>query len=97
MVGDDQLYAAFGGQLGFLDRGDAAVNRDDGMGSLGRKFLDRRDVETVSFFEPVGHIVSHLGLGLSEQLKQNSHAGDAIHVVVAVEHDTPAISNRPGQ
>ena len=90
VIGDDQINAELSCDLGFFDRRDAAVDADDDVGALGRERFDGLGVEAVALFESVGDVGPDVGVRAAdghEGVVEDRRGGDAVDVVVAIDHD----------
>ncbi len=90
VVGDDEVDAERGAQRGLLDRGDAAVDRDDELHALPGEKADGGLVEAIAFFDPAGDVAGTLRALPAQKISQQAGRGDAVDVVVAVYSDVLA-------
>ena len=93
MVGDDQLQAQLAGRLRLGQAGDAAIDRDDQRRpALGQR-PQRLVVQPVAFFEPIGHVVRHIGPEQPQADNEDRRAGHAVGVVVAIDDDLSLVAD----
>ena len=97
VIGDDDLEPELAREADRLERGDAAVHRDDQRASGGARLLDVGRLDAV----PVAHAVRHhrvprqaAGLERGEQQRRAAHPVD---VVVAYHRDALATPPRVEQ
>ena len=94
MVGDDDLEPAgpCGGDL--VDRGDAAVDRQDEAASLVGKPLERRLAHAVALVEAARQVPFRVGAELAQDQDRERGRRDAVGVVIAVDADPAAVRDR---
>jgi hypothetical protein len=96
VVGDDQVHAAVAGDLGLLDGGDAAVDRDDQLRALVAQLGQRLGVQAVAFLDAVGDVELGVPAEHADRVPQDAGGRDAVDVVVAVDDDLLLVPDRPG-
>ena len=94
VIGDDQLQAELAGQGGLFHGGDAAIDRDQHRRLAVAPGADGLDVQPISFLDAMGHIVADLGPQHLQTEPEDRRAGNAVDVIVAVDHDPPPGDNR---
>ena len=88
MVGDHQFNAKLLGVLGFFHRRNAIVHRDDKMIALFRQFFQNRFVQAIAFILAAGQTASNtLRAHIAQILIQKCGGCDAIHIIIAKNHD----------
>jgi hypothetical protein len=97
VVGDDDLYAERARVRDLLDRGDAAVDRDEQLGPRRRLALDARDRQAVAVLEAAGQLAHRGRAEALERPCQDRRGADAVNVVVAVDDDPRAARDMPHQ
>ena len=94
VVGDDDLHAEFIGQLDLVEAGDAAIDGDHQLGAALGQLADGVGVEAVALIDAVGDVIIDLCAEDFQQVPQDGHAGDAVHVVIAVDGDFFPVRDR---
>ena len=87
VVGDHQVDAQTGAQLGFLHGGDATVHRDDQGDTLFFQLVDGNGVQTVAFLQPSGDVGDAMHTKAAQKMGEQAGGGDAIHIVVTENGD----------
>ena len=87
MVGDDHIQPQLGGLGHFVDRRDAAVDRQHQRATVAGKPLEHPRSEPVAFVEAARQRPAHLGAELLEQDHSKRGRGNPVDVVVAVHAD----------
>ena len=88
MVGDHQFNAKLLGVLGFFHCRNAIVHRDDKMIALFRQLFQNRFVQAIAFILAAGQAASNaLRAYIAQILIQKGGGGDAIHIIIAKNHD----------
>ena len=83
MIGDHGVDAELERAVHCLDRGDAAVDRDDQTNAPGMRLLDRLDRQPVAVLGAVRDAVFHARAQLAQRGVEQVGRGDAVDVVVA--------------
>ena len=88
MVGDHQFNAKLLGVLGFFHCRNAIVQRDDKMIALFRQLFQNRFVQAIAFILAAGQAASNaLCAYITQILIQKGGGSDAIHIIIAKNHD----------
>ena len=85
MVGDNQIDAQLPGKRRLFHAADAAIDRDDQIDFFRRFRADRLGAQPVTFVEPVGDIIAHVGPQQFQAHIEQGRAGHAVDVVIAVD------------
>ncbi len=85
VIGDDEFHAQPPGFVGFCDAGDAAIDGNHHTRAARRDLAQRVAVEAVALVESAGDVEVRAGAEQREHLHQDGGAGDAVHVVIAVD------------
>jgi hypothetical protein len=96
MIGDNQIDALIAHHFRLLNRSNAAIDRDDHLGSL---IANRREcfgVEAISFVDAVGNVIIDFAAEGFDGVPENGGGGDAIDVVIAVDDDFFLIADGAG-
>src|SRR5689334_21006268 len=92
VIGDDQFHAAAGEGFGLVNCSDAAIDADNQLGAVFDELSQRFGVEAVAFFQSLGNVVVHIAAQQRDGVPENRGGGDAIDVVIAVDHNFFAIA-----
>src|SRR5688572_16111960 len=96
VISDDQVNSALAADLGLLDGGDAAVDRDDQPRAVGADLGEGLFVEAVAFFDAVGDVVVDFAAELADRVPEDGSGGDAVDVVIAVDDDLLSVADGLG-
>ena len=94
MVRDDDLEPALACLGDLLDRGHAAVDREDEPAALIGEPLKRFALDAVAFLETARQVRDDVGAELAQDEHRERGRGDAVGVVVAVDADSRAGCDR---
>ena len=94
MVGDDDLEPARPRLGDLLDRGHAAVDREDEPAALIGEPLERFALDAVAFLETARQVPDDVRAELAQDEHRERGRGDAVRVVVAVDADSRAGCDR---
>ena len=84
-------------KLGLIDRRDSAIDRHDQrrLALLGEP-AQGLGIDAIALLDAMRNVVLELGgAGQPQARPQHARAAHAVDVVVAVNHDLPALTNRP--
>jgi len=92
MIGDDEIDAALSvlcEGAGWLDSGDAAVDRDDDLCAAVGEGTEGFGVDSVAFFDAMGDVGADVcgGFKAFEGVVEDAGGGDSVDVVIAVDDD----------
>ena len=87
MVCDEQVQADAARVLRFAVGGDAAVDRDDDLGTALLQGVERITVESVAVFKALGYVEIGLRPELAQATEHQGRGADAVGVVVAEHGD----------
>lgn len=89
VIGDDEIDVSLARDAGGLDRRHAAVDGDDERSAVVGERTDRVGVEPVALVDSVWDVDLNRRFGRNgfREVVEDGGRGDAVHVVVAVDHD----------
>ena len=87
VIGDDAIDTHLAGGSDFIDRGDTAIDRDQKIDLPFFGFLKAVLGDAVALDKTIGKIVRYRGAKAVQDEEHQSRAGDAIDIVIAVDHD----------
>jgi len=94
MIGYKGLDAHLPSQPHRFDSGNPAINRYQKLCAAGGQSAHGVAVETIALIDTMGNIIIHLRPQHLQQMPQNCHTGDAIHIIIAVNGYFFAAFNR---
>ena len=87
VIGDNQIETQLARKLGGVKRRNAAIDSHQELAAgLGQSF-NRLEVQAVTLVDAVRDVIVHVGAEQSEHLPEDGDAGNAVHVVVAIQGD----------
>ena len=95
VVGDHDVEPRGARCRNLLDRGDAAVHRDEQLHAAPAQPLDRRAGEPVALVEAARQLPHRIGAERAQRPQQHRGGADAVHVVVAEHGDHRAALDVP--
>ena len=95
VVGDDHVEPELARAGDLVDRGDPAVDGEHEVDAVRGELLDRLAGEAVALVEPTREAPFDVGAELTEDEEGDRGRRDAVDVVVAVDADSLACSDRP--
>ncbi len=95
MVRHHHVHTQAGGILDFFHSSDAGIHRNHQLAASLRQPPDGGLVESIAFAEPIWNIINAVRPLRTEILHQQGGAGDAVHIVIAIDGDFVAGGQRP--
>ena len=88
VVADDEVDALLLGVFDFLDGLDAAVQHDDELDATLGGIVNALERYAVSLVVAAGYVVLYVGVIILQILVHEGYGRGAVHVIVAVYHDS---------